>query len=232
MIGIYCRTSKARNEKYTIENQKDEGVKFAKKNGLPYKIYIDDGISGTEDESTRKKISNTVRVLTELPDEKDIPKELSNTLMGLQQTRTRLSNELKSLENRISIEESGLSEQKLQNAQILINGIRTKLNTPENFEIIRKIIRSIIDSIVVEFNSETQSYFLKINLIGKEEALFVVHNRFKEVWTFTDEKGNEDFSEENKPLWMNNISFSYVKSGEKFYRYGLLIKKKDYFYFD
>jgi len=178
-----------------------------------------------------KKIKNFVLLLPEL-DSKDIPKEFSNKLTELQQARNRISNELKSLEKRISSEESGLSEQKLQKAQILINGIRTKLNTLENFELIRKIIQSIIESIVVEYNSETQAYFLKINLIGKEEALFVVHNRFKEVWTFTDEKGNEDFTEENKPLWMNSISFSYVKSGEKFYRYGFLIKKKDYFYFD
>lgn len=57
MIGIYCRTSKARKEKYTIEVQKEKGIKFAKSLGLPYKIYIDDGISGTKDESSRDGIS-------------------------------------------------------------------------------------------------------------------------------------------------------------------------------
>ena len=57
MIGIYCRTSKARKEKYTIEVQKEKGIKFAKSLGLPYKIYVDDGISGTLDESSRDGIA-------------------------------------------------------------------------------------------------------------------------------------------------------------------------------
>jgi site-specific DNA recombinase len=56
MIGIYCRTSKARKEKYTIEVQK-KGIQFAKSPGLPYKIYVDDGISGTLDESSRDGIA-------------------------------------------------------------------------------------------------------------------------------------------------------------------------------
>ena len=53
MLGIYCRTSKQRELKYTIENQKDGGIKCAQKLGLNYQIYIDDGISGTLDDSVR-----------------------------------------------------------------------------------------------------------------------------------------------------------------------------------
>ena len=53
MLGIYCRTSKQRDNKYTIENQKDGGIKCAKELGLKYRIYVDDGISGTLDESIR-----------------------------------------------------------------------------------------------------------------------------------------------------------------------------------
>ena len=48
MLGIYCRTSKARKEKYTIENQKDNGIKSAQKLGVPYRIYVDVGISATQ----------------------------------------------------------------------------------------------------------------------------------------------------------------------------------------
>ncbi len=48
MLGIYCRTSKARKEKYTIENQKDNGIKCAQKLGFPYRIYVDDGISAPQ----------------------------------------------------------------------------------------------------------------------------------------------------------------------------------------
>jgi site-specific DNA recombinase len=53
MIGIYCRTSKSREEKYTLETQKAGGIKCANELGLDYYIYIDDGISGTKDENSR-----------------------------------------------------------------------------------------------------------------------------------------------------------------------------------
>jgi DNA invertase Pin-like site-specific DNA recombinase/archaellum component FlaC len=61
MLGIYCRTSKARKEKYTIENQKENGIKCAQNLGLPYRIYVDDGISGTLDESVRGGLSDLFR---------------------------------------------------------------------------------------------------------------------------------------------------------------------------
>lgn len=61
MLGIYCRTSKARKEKYTIENQKDNGIKCAQKLGFPYRIYVDDGISGTTDDSIRGGLSDLFR---------------------------------------------------------------------------------------------------------------------------------------------------------------------------
>ena len=57
MLGIYCRTSKVSKEKYTIENQKDNGIKCAQKLGVPYRIYVDDGISGTTDDSIRGGLS-------------------------------------------------------------------------------------------------------------------------------------------------------------------------------
>jgi DNA invertase Pin-like site-specific DNA recombinase len=53
MLGIYCRTSKSRLDKYTLENQRDGGIDLAKKIGLPYEIYEDDGISGTKGEAIR-----------------------------------------------------------------------------------------------------------------------------------------------------------------------------------
>jgi DNA invertase Pin-like site-specific DNA recombinase len=53
MLGIYCRTSKSRKEKYTLETQKAGGLKCAKELGLDYQFYIDDGITGTKDESVR-----------------------------------------------------------------------------------------------------------------------------------------------------------------------------------
>lgn len=58
MLGIYCRTSKSRAEKYTIDTQRENGIKCAKKIGLSYRVYLDDGISGTLDESVRSGLSD------------------------------------------------------------------------------------------------------------------------------------------------------------------------------
>ena len=61
MLGIYCRTSKNRAEKHTIDNQRDAGIQCANKLGIGYNIYIDDGISGTLDESVRDGLSDLFR---------------------------------------------------------------------------------------------------------------------------------------------------------------------------
>jgi site-specific DNA recombinase len=51
MLAIYCRISKdeqnGKNPNRSIENQKDMGVNFAKKEGMDYKFYIDANLSGT-----------------------------------------------------------------------------------------------------------------------------------------------------------------------------------------
>jgi site-specific DNA recombinase len=57
MLGIYCRTSKQRDEKYTLESQKSGGIKCAQELELEYIIYVDDGISGTKDEHIRDGLS-------------------------------------------------------------------------------------------------------------------------------------------------------------------------------
>lgn len=61
MLGIYCRTSKNRADKYTIENQREGGIKCAYQLNMGYRIYIDDGISGTLDESVRDGLSDLFR---------------------------------------------------------------------------------------------------------------------------------------------------------------------------
>ena len=52
MIAIYCRISgkKEEGKDTSIQTQKDEGVKFATHKGMPYRFYVDEGISGTKDE--------------------------------------------------------------------------------------------------------------------------------------------------------------------------------------
>ena len=42
MLGIYCRTSKFREDKYTLETQKAVGIKCANDLKLDYFIYVDD----------------------------------------------------------------------------------------------------------------------------------------------------------------------------------------------
>jgi DNA invertase Pin-like site-specific DNA recombinase len=58
MLGIYCRTSKSREEKQTIENQREEGIRCSTKLGIGFKVYIDDGVSGTLDETVREGLSD------------------------------------------------------------------------------------------------------------------------------------------------------------------------------
>lgn len=58
MLGIYCRTSKSREEKYTLDNQREAGIKCAGLLGLGFRVYKDDGISGTLDESVRDGLSD------------------------------------------------------------------------------------------------------------------------------------------------------------------------------
>jgi site-specific DNA recombinase len=61
MLGIYCRTSKNRAEKFTIDNQREAGIDCAAKLGIGFRVYLDDGISGTLDESVRDGLSDLFR---------------------------------------------------------------------------------------------------------------------------------------------------------------------------
>lgn len=61
MLGIYCRTSKNRTDHFTIKNQKEAGAACAKALGIAHQFYIDDGISGTLDESIRDGFSDLLR---------------------------------------------------------------------------------------------------------------------------------------------------------------------------
>ncbi|MFZ1558510.1 MAG: recombinase family protein, partial [Saprospiraceae bacterium] len=78
MLGIYCRTSKNREEKYTIQNQREGGIACAKKLGLGFRVYIDDGISGTLDESVRDGLSDLF---------KDIRKKVITHVYCINQSR-------------------------------------------------------------------------------------------------------------------------------------------------
>jgi site-specific DNA recombinase len=47
MLAIYTRLSRDEKQSHSIENQKDLGILYAKEHNLEYKIYVDNGISGT-----------------------------------------------------------------------------------------------------------------------------------------------------------------------------------------
>ena len=52
MIGIYCRISKhkEKGKDVSIETQLQAGIAFAKTEGIEFKSFVDEGISGTKDE--------------------------------------------------------------------------------------------------------------------------------------------------------------------------------------
>jgi len=50
MLAIYCRTSNSKSgkEDYSIESQKEGGLKLATKLGIKYEFFVDEGVSGTK----------------------------------------------------------------------------------------------------------------------------------------------------------------------------------------
>jgi DNA invertase Pin-like site-specific DNA recombinase len=182
-------------------------------------------------ESISKKISKLIRWVTEM-DEDDELKEITNELSSLRQKKNRITDEIRLLKMRLNDESMGSFDEKLKEAQKNVTKISSKLHLPENFEIIKKLIKSLIESITVEYQNESQTYLIQIKLIGKEEMVYITHHRHSENWIFTDKDGNLEFNEKKKPTWMNGIGLSYRKDGERFYRYGLKIPKADYINFD
>jgi len=182
-------------------------------------------------ENISKKISKLIRWVTEM-DEDDELKEITNELSNLRQKKNRVTDEIGLLKMRLKDESMGSFDEKLKEAQKNVSKISSKLHIPENFEIIKKHIRSLIESLTVEYQSDSQTYLIQIKLIGKEEVVYVTHYRHGENWNFTDKKGNSEFSEKNKPNWINGVGFFHKKDGELVYQYGLKINKKEYVNFD
>ncbi len=66
MLGIYCRISreKGNGKDRSIKEQKLSGIALAKKSNLPYKIFIDEGISGTWSLEKRPQFFELIKDLT------------------------------------------------------------------------------------------------------------------------------------------------------------------------
>ncbi len=182
-------------------------------------------------ENISKKITKLVRLVTEMDEDSEL-KEITSELSNLKQKKNRVTEEISQLEKRLNNESLGSFDEKLKEAQKLVSKISSKINQPENYEIIKKLVRSLIETITIEYQSESQTYLIQIKLIGKDELIYISHYRHSENWIFTDKNGNVEFSEKNKPNWMNGIGGSYAKNGERFYRYGLKIHKAEYINFD
>ena len=155
-------------------------------------------------------------------------KEVSNKISDLKQKQNRIASEIESIQKKLSEESKGNFDLKLIEGQKSTNGIRSKINDPENFELIKKTIRTLIESITIEFQKESETYFLRIRLIGKDEMFYISHNRFTEIWSFTDEKGVSEFTE--RPKWMNYLGYYSLKI--KTFSYKIKIPKEDYIKFD
>ena len=155
-------------------------------------------------------------------------KEVSNKISDLKQKQNRIASEIESLQKKLSEESKGNFDLKLIEGQKSTNGIRSKINDPKNFELIKKTIRTLIESITIEFQKESETYFLRIRLIGKDEMFYISHNRFTEIWSFTDEKGVSEFAE--RPKWMNYLGYYSLKI--KTFSYKIKIPKEDYIKFD
>ena len=155
-------------------------------------------------------------------------KEATEEITALKQKQNRSLNEIGTIEKRIIEESKGSFDEKLIQGKREIENLKTKLNNPENFGLLRKIITSLVESITVDFQKETGTYFLRINLPGKYQTLFASHYRYSDIWKLTDEDGKSEFDE--CPKWMYYTGEYVLKIYT--YSYKIKIAKGDYINFD
>lgn len=178
-----------------------------------------------------KKIENLVAFVTNL-DSRDDFKEISNELKKLNQSKNRIITEKVILETKLKESISGSFDEKLKAAQKAANSIKSKLNDRDNFDLIKKLIRSLVEKVTVEYQEETKNYLIQVSLIGKDETLNIQNNRYSNIWTFTDKNGEIEFSQKNKPKWLKAVGFSSLRKGKRIYHYGIKITKENYINFD
>lgn len=94
MLGIYCRISreKEQGKDRSINDQKKSGIEMAKKLGVAYRIYIDEGVSGTLPIDKRPSFNELID---------DIYKGDINSVFVYEQSRLERSPEVRFSLNRI-----------------------------------------------------------------------------------------------------------------------------------
>lgn len=172
-----------------------------------------------------KKIRTLVQLISDFNGDF---KEVQEELTALKQKQDRSLREIETIEKRIFDESKGNFDENLIQGKKKLDSLTSKLNTPENFDLIRNIIRSLLESVTVDYQRETGTYFLKISLKGKYQTLFVSHYRYSDVWKLTDDNGNSEFDE--CPKWMY-FTGEYVLKNYT-YSYKIKIAKEDYVNFD
>src|SRR5690606_7045398 len=94
MLGIYCRISREKEEgkNVSIPDQKKKGIAKAKELGENYKIYVDEGISGTLSVTDRPQFAQLVD---------DIKKDKITHVFAVDQSRIERSPETRMMVNRL-----------------------------------------------------------------------------------------------------------------------------------
>lgn len=97
MLGIYCRISQEKEEgkDRSIDYQKEVGIALAKKLGLNYKVYIDEGISGTWDIDKRPQLNQMMD---------DISEGLITSVFVLEQSRLERNTQVRFIINQTFID--------------------------------------------------------------------------------------------------------------------------------
>lgn len=178
-----------------------------------------------EESGYSKKIRTLVQLISDFDGDF---KEAHDEVAAIKQKQERTLREIAILEKRIIDESQGSFDENLIQGRKKLDNLTSKLNTPENFDLIRKIIKSLLESVTIDYQKETRTYFLKINLKGKYQTLFSTHYRYSDVWKLTDENGNSEFDE--CPNWMYYTGAYVLRIYN--YSYKIKIAKEDYINFD
>jgi DNA invertase Pin-like site-specific DNA recombinase len=159
-------------------------------------------------------------------------KEISTELTNLKKNENNLAEEIIQLERKIKDYSSGSFDQKLKESQDLMKRVSAKISNTDNFELIKALVHSLIDKIIVEYQPEFSTYKVEVILKGKELPLIFETNRYSDYWVLVDSMGNKEFTVENKPVAINGIALVKKVNGQHLYQYGIKIPKDSYLNFD
>lgn len=113
MIAIYCRISKDRESQKSIKEQRLQGIEYAERNNLAYKVYTDEDISGGALINDRPAFKEMLS---------DLASGLIDTLWFYDQSRWERDQYTK---------EVTLQQLNLYNGRLILGGIEQNINDPQ-----------------------------------------------------------------------------------------------------